>query len=433
MLAPTRQAPPLSSTLKAGDVVSDRYELRRDLGGAAGHVFEAVHLFTGRSVALKLVAEGAPEKEERALHARLTREAKALASVRHPGVVEVLDGGVLADGTPFVVMEMLDGRTLEGLVAARGKIALEDTLAIAIQLSRALEAAHGAGIVHRDVQPSNVLVVRDHRQREAIKLIDFGLARVEAAKEDKLTGIGALIGTPAYMSPEQLLGLDDVDARSDVYALGVTLFECLTGRVPYEGTYQEVLLQVCSPGPVPTLDPVGSGVPAPLAAIVRKAMDKERAARYPRMRELRAALLAAYPKAREHSELFGPPVDPDAAAPAGPDARRKLVRAPYVTPVRIVVGDLTIDGRTEDISTGGMLVVCHQVCPTDQKATIRFALPIEGKVAAVDVQVRWVKAARANDPQGARALGVEFVDAPADVTRSIARYVSLMTVPDAAP
>ncbi len=429
-MADTRRMSESRAELKVGDVVDGRYELRRDLGQAsAGHVFEAIHRFTGRSVALKLVAAGAVDAREE-LAARLRREARALASVRHPGVVDVLDGGTLPDGTPFFVMEMLEGRTLEGLIAARGKLPVDETVAVTLLLADALAAAHAASIVHRDVQPSNVLVVFDHRRREVVKLIDFGLARVVAPSQEKLTGIGALIGTPAYMSPEQLLALDDVDARSDVYCLGVTMFECLTGRMPYEGTYQQVVLSVCGTDPVPDVAALDKTIPPAVAALVRRAMAKDRTERFASMQELRRALRASFPAARDHTEIFGPPPPSGSAAPPppGPDQRRKLARAPYVTPVRIVMGDITIDGRTEDISVGGLLVVCHQVCPTDKKATMRFALPIEGKVAAVDVQVRWVRAARASDPEGPRALGVEFVDPPPEMTASIARFVRLMTL-----
>ena len=415
-----------------GDVIDGRYELRRDLGqGAAGRVFEAVHTFTRRSVALKVsIAEG-PAKLRAELCARLTREARALASVRHPGVVDILDGGVLADGTPYLVLELLDGRTLEGLVAARGRLSVEDTVAVALQLCDALEAAHAAGIVHRDVKPANILVVRDHVGREVIKVLDFGIARVETAQAERLTGIGALIGTPSYMSPEQLLALDDVDKRSDVYALGVTMFECLTGRMPYEGNYQTVLLKVCSPDAVPGIDELEPTVPAELVRVVRVAMAKERGDRFATMKDLRRAVQLSLKTPREQTYFFGAPPSAAAAPPAEATQRRKLVRAAYVTPVRLVVGDITIDARTEDISTGGLLIICRQVCPADRRATLRFALPIEGNVVGIDVQVRWVRAARADDPEGPRAIGVEFIDPPAAMVASIARYVSFMTAPDA--
>jgi serine/threonine protein kinase len=425
----------LAADFHVGDLVDGRYELRRDLGeGAAGRVFEAVHRFTGRSVALKLVAPDVPLKMRSELYARLGREARALASIRHPGVVDVLDGGFLKDGTPFLVMELLEGRTLEGLITTRGRVSVEDTVAVGLQLCLALDAAHAVGIVHRDVKPSNILIVRDHARHEVIKVVDFGIARVETAKEDKLTGLGALIGTPDYMAPEQLLALDDIDSRSDVYAVGVTMFECLTGRMPYEGNYQRVLLQACSTDPVPAIDPKESGVPAPLADVVRHAMAKDRADRFASMRELAEALETCLPRerTRRQTQFFGPPPSSAPRAPNPIEQRRKLVRASYVTPVHLVIGDITIDGRTEDISTGGLLVICRQICAADQRGTLRFALPMDGKVISIEAQVRWVRAARADDPEGPRALGVEFIDAPSEMMASIARYVSFMTVPESA-
>jgi serine/threonine-protein kinase len=245
--------------LFVGNTVDGRYELRRDLGrGAGGIVFEARHTFTGRRVALKVVAPDVPRAKLEELRGRLMREARALAAVHHPGVVEVLDGGVLDDGTPFVVMENLEGRTLEGLLTTRGKLSIHETVALTLQLADALEATHEAGVVHRDMKPSNVLITRDRDGRERVKLVDFGIAQIAGSKdEEKLTGIGALIGTPAYMAPEQLLALEDVDLRADLYALGITMFECLTGNVPYIGE-----------GRKPKADPMAKrtpGIPGPSA------------------------------------------------------------------------------------------------------------------------------------------------------------------------
>jgi eukaryotic-like serine/threonine-protein kinase len=418
-----------SKPWSVGDRVDGRYELRRDLGrGAAGIVFEARHAFTGRRVALKLVASDAAPNQVAELRARLTREARALATVRHPGIVDVLDGGVLPDGTPYVVMEMLDGRTLEGLLAARGKLSIEDTVALALQLCDALGAAHETGLVHRDVKPGNVLVVYDIDGLERVKLLDFGIARVRDEKQTKLTGFGVVIGTAAYMAPEQLLGLEDVDLRADVYALGVTMFECLAGDVPYLGSYERVVLQACSEGPPPPLPaPVG----AEIAKVVHRAMAKKREERFATTSDLAKAIRLVYPNARRRTSLLAAlpaPTKPAAlAAPAGPAEQRRFPRAPYVTPVSVTLPTGTVDGRTEDISEGGLLVVCNERCAANVAATVRFALPIEGLVVTCKAHLRWVRSARPGATEGPRALGLEFIDAPADVRASVARYVALMT------
>jgi eukaryotic-like serine/threonine-protein kinase len=418
--------------LKVGDVVGDRYELRRELGrGAGGVVFEAVHRFTNRSTALKVLSPDIPRNLFSEQCTRLVREARALAAVRHPGVVEVLDGGLLADETPFIVLEKLEGRTLEGLLAARGKLSREDSVAIALQLCDALDALHHAEIVHRDIKPGNIFVVRDRDGAERLKLLDFGIAQMRGKEHEKLTGIGALIGTPAYMSPEQLLALD-VDARADVYGLGVTLFECLTGRLPYEGNYQSVLLQACSNEvSVPKVVDYAPEVGTELSRVVQSAIARKPEDRIPTALELGRALYAAMPTARSRTFFLGPPplpkFGPPAPRPAPAPQRRRTPRAGYATPVQLQLeSGATIDGRSEDISAGGMLVICRDMAEAGGITTARFALPVEGKIVACQAHVRWVRAARPNEPQGPRAIGLEFID-PTEVMRaSIAHYVTLM-------
>jgi serine/threonine protein kinase len=414
-----------------GDMIDGRYRLQRDLGrGAAGQVFEAVHTFMGRKVALKFVGVDVSPKMRRELHTRLEREARALAAVRHPSVVGVLDGGVLPDGTPYLVMELLEGRTLEGIIAARGCTTADDAISIGIQLASALEAVHAAGVLHRDIKPANIVIVTEPPHREVAKILDFGVARIDGETADKLTSVGALIGTPNYMPPEQLLGQGDLDVRSDVYALGATLFECLTGRVPYDGTYPNVLLEVCSSKPPVDVEAQGVAVPAALAEVVRRAMAKDRAARFASMTDLGNALRSCLVTSRAQTltHFFELPTG-RAAEPRVTVEQRKLVRAPYATPVRLVVGELTLDARSDDISTGGVLLVARESCPVDRLGTLRFALPMDGSMVTVKVQVRWSRAANGG-ASGPRAIGVEFLSPPPDIVASIARYVELMNLPE---
>jgi serine/threonine-protein kinase len=369
-----------------GDIVDGRYELRSDLGrGAGGVVFEACHCFTGRTVALKIVAPEVSRVQLAEFRARLVREARALAAARHPSIVEVLDGGVLADGTPYFVMEKLEGRTLEGLLAARRKISPEEVVALALQLCDALECAHKLGIVHRDLKPANVFVVRERDGFERAKLVDFGTAQVAAEQEGAPEG-----STPAADG--------DIDTVADIQALGMTLVECL-----------------------PELD-------GPLAPILHRATATRRSERFPNMLEFARALHAAIPAERRATSLLGPPPASRFASsgPVGEDPRRKMPRAPYVTPVNLLLKGGAIDGRTEDISEGGLLVITRHPCEPGQRATIRFASPIEGKVVSCEVHLRWVRAARPEMAQGARAIGVEFIDPAAEVRASIARYVAAM-------
>jgi serine/threonine protein kinase len=224
--------------VQTGALLDGRYELRRVLGqGAEGTVFEAVHRFTGQRHAVKVASAPIPEGREWK-RVRLLREARALGHIRHPNIVVITDAGV-SEGFPFVAMELLEGRSLESLLVTRGRFAVSDAVGAALQVCGALNAAHTVGVLHRDIKPGNIIVVRDG-DVERLKVVDFGTAKPTDPGAEKVTAVGALVGTPAYMAPEQLLA-QDVDERVDVYAIGVLLFECLSGTVPYEG-----LTRTCS-------------------------------------------------------------------------------------------------------------------------------------------------------------------------------------------
>jgi serine/threonine-protein kinase len=418
--------------LRVGDRVEGRYDLKRDLGrGASGLVFEAEHVFTHRTVALKIVAPDVPLAQRDELRARLVREARALTASRHPGIVDVLDGGFLEDGTPYLVMEKLEGRTLEGLLAARTKLTAGETATVMVQICDALDIVHRAGVVHRDLKPDNLFIVRDRDGQERVKVVDFGTAQLEAGGDGKLSSHGAILGTPAYMAPEQLLAEGDVDSRADVYALGATLVECLTGRLAYEGSYQQVLLQVCGDDTPPNVRGRFPEIPEALARISERALAKTRGERFPSVVDLARAIHEAVPGAPSHTTFLGPPPLPRfAAAVAAKDAdaaqRRRAARAPYGTPVHVVLAQGSIDGRSEDISEGGLLVITRHPCEPNQRATVRFALPIEGHVASCQADIRWVRAARPGATDGARAIGLEFVEPSAAIRGSIKRYVEAM-------
>ena len=433
------QAP---TSARLGEIIDGKYEIVRDLGrGAAGVVFEAKHIFTGRSVALKMVLPQGSAAHSKDLEERLLREARALTIARHPSIVDILDAGV-SDKGPYIALELLQGRTLEGILAARGKISSQDAVGLALQLCSALDAAHAADVVHRDLKPSNVIIVRDAHGLERIKLVDFGIAQVRAPRDRKLTGLGALIGTPEYMAPEQLLALDDIDARADVYALGVMLFECLTGQVPYAGEYPMVLLSVTRPGPAPSVIPLCPTLDEALANVVEKAMAKRREDRFQSAAEFGRAIRAAVNGARPNTALLTParrsanqppPLPKAAATPTAPQAAnsnesRRAARAPYCTPVAILTPDgKRWEGRNEDISAGGMLLVSNAQCVAGQKLRVRFATPVDGRLVTCTADVRWVRDARAGDQSGLRAIGLSFTDATPQMVASIESFVEFMT------
>jgi serine/threonine-protein kinase len=419
--------------LDVGDVLDGRYMLLRDIGrGAAGAVYEARHLFTGRFVAVKILLSQVRRKDQEELRARLQREGRALASIRHPGIVEVLDGGVTAEGCSYLVMEMLEGRTLEGLIAARTTLSVSDTVGVALQICDALEAVHRSGVVHRDVKPSNVIILRDAAGLERVKLLDFGVAKVlEPSEDEKLTRTGAVIGTPAYMSPEQLLAEGDVDTQTDIYSLGVTMYECLSGTTPHQGSYAKALLSAAQGKAPPALGSIAPETPQRLAAIVDRAMEGARTSRFASVVDLSAAIEQAVPRASRRTTLLGPSPgsSPTSQKPTHVEQRRRGARAPYSTPVHLVVQGGVVDGRSEDISEAGLLILSMAICAMGQRVALRFALPMEGKVVSVEADVRWVRVAHGPDKQGLSAMGLEFFELSEPVRASIARYVSLMSDP----
>jgi len=413
--------------LDVGSVVDRRYRLKREIArGGAGAVFEAEHLYTSRSVAIKLlIAEQAEASESRQ---RLLLEARALSVARHPGIVLALDAGETEDGTPYLVMELLEGRTLEGILAVRPQIGVADAVYIGMQLCDALAAAHERGILHRDIKPSNVFISRSESGREVAKIFDFGIARLPR-QNHKITQPGAVLGTPEYMAPEQLLARDDVDARCDIYALGVSLYEALAGTVPFEGNFGEVLLKV-STQPMPSLIARCPHVPPALEAAIEKALARDPADRHATMCEFAEALSRVPTGGEPATSLLGLRAAPSAPVagrgaplpPEQPSTRRRFARAPYVTPIRILRADGTsIDGRSEDISVGGLLVLAPQAFGHEENVSVRFALPFTGKLLHVPAIARWVKKAR-----GTGAIGLEFAALEPDQLAVIENYVTAM-------
>jgi uncharacterized protein (TIGR02266 family) len=400
--------------LQTGAVIDGRYELRRSLGqGAEGTVYEAIHRFTGQRCAVKVASQPIPRDQDWK-RVRLLREARALGQLRHANIVAITDAGV-TEGFPFVAMELLEGRSLDSLLTTRGRLAVADAVGAAMQVCNALAAAHAVGVLHRDVKPANVIVVREGLH-ECIKLVDFGTAKPTDPGAERVTAAGALVGTPAYMAPEQLMA-QEVDEGVDVYAVGVMLFECLTGVVPYEGAYPRVLMAACTNDPPPSARVARPQLDAALGAVIDRALAKKRADRFATMNDLCAALRAACPRIDGRTRLLDAPAT---------EPRRKFNRAPYRTPVRVRARLGDVDGRCEDVSEGGMLLLTEHPLKQDEEVSLRFALPIEGRVLVCKARVQWVRA-RPDRAFQQQAIGIEFIELSSEVRASIARYVALMT------
>jgi eukaryotic-like serine/threonine-protein kinase len=288
-----------------GCSIDERYRLEAQIGvGGLGTVYRATHTKLQRAVAVKLLHEsyGASAVQR----ARFEREAKALAMLEHSNIVSVMDYGVSED-RPYLVMELLEGETLSQCLK-RGPMPLAKAISIAYQMLGALAFMHSEGLLHRDVKPSNVFLQRMQSGQDRVKVLDFGLAKftapLGASADPTLTRDGSVVGTPAYMSPEQATG-ESVDARSDVYAVGIILFQMLSGRLPFEGDAIEQL-RCHLVEPVPALGRVApdAEVDAELDALIQRATAKRREERFADAAQMLGALLAIFPYLSEVSREF---------------------------------------------------------------------------------------------------------------------------------
>ncbi len=277
-----------------GTVLAGRYALVAEIGrGGCAVVYEAHDLKLGRLVALKLVKEGARDRQA---NARLAREARAGAAIHHPNVCTISDTGQLEDGRPYLVMERLHGETLTQCLHRLRVLSPSDAIEIALQLLSALDATHALGVVHRDVKPDNVFLVPRSGCGPLVKLLDFGMCRRAAPtfRDDAtLTRAGQVVGTPEYMSPEQVSGKREFDARIDLYAVGVILYEVLSGQRAFPGKdAREVVVSVLVRS-LPPLRSLRPEIPLVLDRIVARAMEREASFRYASAAEFQGDLLEA--------------------------------------------------------------------------------------------------------------------------------------------
>jgi serine/threonine protein kinase len=312
--------------LQPGQILDGKFHVLRLIGeGGMGAVYEAQHSFLGRRVAIKVLSADFAHNAEAIK--RFYREAQAAARIGHENICEVTDVGQ-TDGSPFIVMQLLQGKSLSAAIVEAAPFPMGRAVDIASQMLDALGAAHAAGIVHRDMKPDNVFLTKIAGRDDFVKLLDFGISKVRvAAGGTKLTQEGSVLGTPQYMAPEQARGESDVDGRVDIWAVGVIIYEMLTGRVPFDGpNYNKIIFDVVA-APIPRLRALREGITPELESVVMRAMERDLGRRFRTTAEFRDALGGAWMSQSESG--FAVKVAPSIPPEIGDEAT-ELVRVPML-------------------------------------------------------------------------------------------------------
>jgi eukaryotic-like serine/threonine-protein kinase len=317
----------------------DRYRLLRHVAqGGSSDVFEAEHIHSGKRVALK-VLRGELAREPRSVE-RLRREARSTSSIGHRNIVQVEDFGITPEGAVYLAMEWLDGETLADRID-RGPVAPAAARDLVIQIAAGLGAAHAAGVIHRDLKPANVFLVPQPGSSPLVKLLDFGIAKL-LQSDTRLTRTGTFIGTPDYVAPEQALG-DEVDARADLYSLGVVLYQLVTGTVPFAGEGFMAVLQrhTTEPPEPPSSRAPHRRIPRALEAVVMRCLEKRPDRRFASADELLRALHASDPAMTPGS---APRIPPQPRVPASAPRPSVSLRLPRRSRAAVLLPFLAVAG-----------------------------------------------------------------------------------------
>ncbi len=378
---------PVGSRYVPGDVIAAKYRLEHPLGqGGMGSVWLARNLVLDVDVAIKVTLGTATTEVGRA---RLLREAQTAARLQHPSIVRVYDFGQTAFGDPFIVMEVVKGESLADLLDRRGRLSAVHAVQLLLPIAGALSVAHGKGIVHRDVKPSNIILMAGERGEISPKLVDFGIAKVGANDRERLTRVGSMIGSPDYMSPEQIRARADLDERADVWSLAVVLYETIVGRRPFEESSPEALLgAILVDAPTPTHQ-LGAG-DAALWAVIEQGLQKNRDLRWSTVRAMgralaRWALGAGVTLDSTGTSLERQWLNEGEAAPGGP------IRAAHPEPVAVAAA--------------------HPVTGFEPKRTSPRAAAVVAGVLAGTVALAWIIRAPAQTIVPERPIAIEPMQA----------------------
>ena len=428
--ADVRFCPTDGATLRAADggadlvgqVVADRYVVQAKLGeGGMGQVYLAEHVRMGRRSALKVMHPGMMHDADAI--ARFNREASNASRISHPNVAAIYDFGETSDGLIYLAMELVEGEPLTAIVERQGALPAPRAAAIAGQVAQALAAAHDMGIVHRDLKPDNIMIARGRDGADVVKVVDFGIAKASGAAGQRVTRTGYIVGTPEYMSPEQLAG-DQVDGRSDIYALGLVTFHLLTGTLPFpSATVQESMITRLTERPR-TLAEARAGVPWPpdLQQVLDRALARDAKLRHENARDFASDLeraIAGMPEldaASAGTLLMSAPLPPTRVSPPGKGTRQSPVaRTDHQrrsTPARttaLAAGALLL---AIAIGAGAYWLAIGRVATTDANVPAPTTM-LAGRESAEKLASEPVTS-EATDRRGTDALGARESDTPHD-------------------
>ena len=285
--------------VRQGEVIAGKYVIERVLGeGGMGIVVQATHMHLDERVAIKFLLPQALGNEEAV--ARFAREARAAVKIKSEHVARVSDVGTLETGAPYMVMEYLHGQDLAELVRTQGPLPTQDAADYLLQACEAIAEAHALGIVHRDLKPANLFLIRRADGSPCVKVLDFGISKMtspgSSGSDLGMTRTHAIMGSPLYMSPEQMASTRDVDARADIWALGAILYELVTGRVPFQADTMPQLCGMILQEPVPPPRSVRADVPDALQDVILHCLEKDRTKRFQNVAELAVALAPSAPR-----------------------------------------------------------------------------------------------------------------------------------------
>jgi eukaryotic-like serine/threonine-protein kinase len=388
------------------------YVVSQKLGeGGMGSVYLAEHPAIGKKVALKVLhAEFAANQE---VVSRFFNEAKAVNDIQHPNIVDIVDYGVLAAGPGgeqmvYFIMEFLPGIALADLIRREAPLAPERALAVSLQVADALSASHAKGIIHRDLKPDNIMLIQRGRERDFVKLLDFGIAKLTGDQPgSRRTRTGIVMGTPAYMSPEQCEGRGNIDHRTDIYALGIVLYEMITGRVPFTGEgYGEVLVQHLTQAPAAP-STIRGLIPPHVEQVVLKALEKRPEMRFPTVEEMMRALADPVGYVEAHGGIagFNQAMLQPSSAPLQAGTVRLTPTPSPLSPLTPVPGSIAAYGAPAGPGTPTTLgAAAGQVAGTNNKK-IGLFVGVGAAVAAIVVAVVLLVGGGTSEGEGAGGAG----------------------------